>query len=117
VPAGPSAQELIAAVVERYRVALEQRSVAGLKAVWPGLSGAQQNAIESEFANARSIEVSLASPRIQVSGTSATVVTRRQYRLRTRDGQQLSSESITTIALRHAGSAWVIDSVRYQPVN
>jgi hypothetical protein len=103
--------------VERYRAALEQRSVAALKAVWPGLSGAQQTAIESEFANARAIEVQLASPRIQVTGTSATVVTRRQYRLRTRDGQQLSSESITTIALRQAGGTWVIESVRYQPVN
>jgi serine/threonine protein kinase len=117
VQSGPSAQDQITAVVERYRAALEQRSVAALKAVWPGLSGAQQTAIESEFANARAIEVQLASPRIQVTGTSATVVTRRQYRLRTRDGQQLSSESITTIALRQAGGTWVIESVRYQPVN
>jgi hypothetical protein len=116
-PSGPPAQDQIAAVVERYRTALEQRSVAALKAVWPGLAGAQQAAIESEFANARAIDVQLASPRIQVTGTTATVVTRRQYRLRTRDGQQLSSESITTITLRQAGGTWVIDSVRYQPVN
>ena len=116
-PASPTAHDLIAAVVERYRAALEQRSIAALKAVWPGLSGAQQSAIESEFANARSIDVTLASPRIQVTGSTATVVTRRQYRLRTRDGQQLSSESVTTLALRQAGSGWVIESVRYQPVN
>jgi hypothetical protein len=115
-PTAPAAHDLIAAVVERYRAALEQRSIAALKAVWPGLSGAQQSAIESEFANARSIEVQLASPRIQLSGTTATVTTRRQYRLRTRDGQQLSSESITTLTLRQTGGAWVIDSVRYQPV-
>jgi serine/threonine protein kinase len=115
--ASPTAHDLIAAVVERYRAALEQRSIAALKSVWPSLSGAQQSAIESEFANARSIDVTLASPRIQVAGNTATVVTRRQYRLRTRDGQQLSSESVTTLALRQAGGGWVIESVRYQPVN
>jgi serine/threonine protein kinase len=116
-PVSPPPQEAIAAVIDRYRAALEQRSMNALKAVWPGLSGAQQAAIESDFANARSIEVQLASPRITVSGGTATVVTRRQYQLRTRDGQQLRSESITTMTLRQSGSAWVIESVRYQPVN
>jgi serine/threonine-protein kinase len=116
-PAGPPPQEVIAAVIDRYRAALEQRSMSALKAVWPGLSGAQQAAIESDFANARSIDVEMASPRITVSGGTATVVTRRQYQLRTRDGQQLRSESITTMTLRQSGSAWVIESVRYQPVN
>jgi serine/threonine protein kinase len=116
-PAGPPPQEAIAAVVDRYRAALEQRSMTALKAVWPSLSGSQQAAIESDFANARSIDVQLSSPRITVSGGAATVVTRRQYQLRTRDGQQLRSESITTMTLRQSGSAWVIESVRYQPVN
>ena len=116
-PAGPPPQEVIATVVDRYRTALEQRNMAALKAVWPGLSGPQQAAIESDFANARSIEVQLSSPRVTISGTTATVVTRRQYQLRTRDGQQLRSESITTMTLRQNGSAWVIESVRYQPVN
>ena len=108
--------QLIAGVVERYKSALEQRNMSALKAVWPGLSGAQQAAIEGDFANARSIEVDLSSPKITVSGSTATVVTRRQYQLRTRDGQQLRSESITTITLRQTGGAWVIESVRYQPV-
>jgi hypothetical protein len=116
-PAGPPPQEAIAAVIDRYRAALEQRNMSALKAVWPGLSGAQQAAIESDFANARSIDVQLAGPRITVSDGTATVVTRRQYQLRTRDGQQLRSESITTMTLRQHGSAWVIESVRYQPVN
>jgi serine/threonine protein kinase len=116
-PAGPPPQEAITAVVERYRAALEQRNMTALKAVWPSLSGSQQAAIESDFANARAIDVQLSSPRVTVSGGAATVVTRRQYQLRTRDGQQLRSESITTMTLRQSGSAWVIESVRYQPVN
>ena len=115
-PAGPSAQELIAAVVQRYRSALEQQNLGALKAIWPGLSGPQQSAIEAEFANARTISVELGTPRIQVNGASATVVVRRLYQLRTRDGQQLRSETTTTLHMRHNG-AWHIESVRHQPVN
>ena len=116
-PAGPSAQDAIAMVLQRYDAALEQRDVAALKAIWPGLSGGQQSAIESEFSNARSISVDLVGPRIQVTGQTATVVLRRVYQLRTRDNQQLRSETITTLTLRQSGTAWHIESVRHQPVN
>ena len=115
-PAGPSAEELIGGIVQRYRSALEQQNLGALKAIWPGLSGPQQAAIEAEFANARAISVELGTPRIQVNGQSATVVVRRLYQLRTRDGQQLRSETTTTLHLRHNG-AWHIESVRHQPVN
>ena len=104
-------------VLQRYESALEQRDVAALKAIWPGLAGGQQSAIESEFANARSISVDLVGPRIQVTGQTATVVVRRVYQLRTRDNQQLRSETLTTLSLRQSGTAWHIESVRHQPVN
>ena len=104
-------------VLQRYDSALEQRDVAALKAIWPGLSGGQQSAIETEFSNARSISVDLVGPRIQVTGQTATVVVRRVYQLRTRDNQQLRSETITTLTLRQSGTAWHIESVRHQPVN
>ena len=47
-----------------------------LKAVWPGLSRPQQEAIEGEFANARSISVELASPRIAVNAVMSTGASR-----------------------------------------
>ncbi len=116
-PTGPSPQEAIGVVLQRYETALEQRDLPALKAIWPGLSGTQQSAIESEFANARTIDVDLASPRIQVSGATATVVVRRLYQLRTRDGQQLRSETTTTLTLRQSGTSWYIESARHQPIN
>ncbi|HEX7086738.1 MAG TPA: protein kinase [Vicinamibacterales bacterium] len=116
-PAAPAAEELIAGVVGRYVRALEARDIGALRAIWPGLSGAALAAIESEFANARSIDVAFSGSRIEVDGASATVTGIRRYGLLTRDGQQLRSETRTTIALRRADGGWVIESIRHQPVN
>jgi serine/threonine protein kinase len=115
-PAQPTAQEAVAATLRRYTAALEQRDVAALKAVWPGLSRSQQAAVEAEFANARSINVELASPRIDVIGATATVTAVRHYSLSTRDGQQLRSDTSTTLTLRQAPGGWVIESVSHRPL-
>jgi eukaryotic-like serine/threonine-protein kinase len=115
-PAQPSAQEAVAAALRRYTSALEQRDVTALKAVWPGLSRSQQEAVEADFANARSISVELASPRIDVSGATATVNAVRHYSLRTRDGQQLRSDTATTLTLRQGASGWLIESVSHRPL-
>ena len=94
----------------------EQRDVNALKAVWPGLSRSQQSAVEAEFANARSITVELASPRIEVTGQTAVVTAVRHYSLNTRDGQQLRSDTSTTLTLRHASGGWAIESVSHRPL-
>jgi eukaryotic-like serine/threonine-protein kinase len=115
-PAQPSAQEAVAATLRRYTSALEQRDVTALKAVWPGLSRSQQDAVEADFANARSISVELASPRIDVSGATATVNAVRHYSLRTRDGQQLRSDTATILTLRQGANGWLIESVSHRPL-
>jgi hypothetical protein len=109
------ARDAALAVLRRYVSALEHRDIGALKAVWPGLQAREQNAIESEFDNARSVSVTFSNPRVEVTGTTATVSGLRQYALRTRDGQDLRSETLTTLALKRAGNDWVIDSVRHQP--
>lgn len=116
-PAAPAAEEIIAGVVGRYVRALEGRDIGALRAIWPGLSGAALAAIESDFTNARAIDVSFSDSRIEVNGASATVTGIRRYGLHTRDGQQLRSETRTTIALRQTDGGWVIESIRHQPVN
>jgi ketosteroid isomerase-like protein len=115
-PAQPTAQEAVTVTLRRYTSALEQRDVTALKAVWPGLTRSQQQAVEADFANARSISVELASPRIEVSGATATVTAVRHYSLRTHDGQQLRSDTSTTLTLRQAGSGWLIESVTHRPL-
>ena len=101
------------AALQRYGTALEHRDMSALKSVWPALSGAQQAAIESEFENARSINVEFVNPRIEIAGSTATITAVRRYGLRTRDGQQLRSETTTTLTLRQAGATWLIESVHH----
>jgi eukaryotic-like serine/threonine-protein kinase len=117
VPAPPAspvkAEAAVTAVLERYTNALEQRDLVALKAVWPSLGGAQQRAIESDFNNARSISVQFVNPKIDVSGSTATITGVRRYGMQTRDGQRLRNEANTTLVLRQAGNGWHIESVRF----
>jgi hypothetical protein len=114
-PASPAkAETAVAAVVERYTSALQERDIGALKAVWPTLSGQQESAIESDFNNARSITVQFVNPKIAVTGSTATVTGVRRYGMQTRDGQQLRTETTTTLILRQAGNGWHIESVRHQ---
>jgi hypothetical protein len=113
-PASPSKETAVAAVLERYTNALRQRDMGALKAVWPSLSGAQQSAIEGDFTNARSISVQFVDPKIAITGSTATVTGVRRYGMQTRDGQQLRTETTTTLVLRQAANGWHIESVRHQ---
>ena len=115
-PAQPTAQEAVLATLRRYTAALEQRDIGALRAVWPGLTRPQQEAVEAEFANARAISVELSSPKLEVTGATATVTAVRHYSLRTRDGQQLRSDTTTTLTLRQQGAAWLIESVSHRPL-
>jgi serine/threonine-protein kinase len=114
VQTAPAPEEAIRAVVQRYVAALEARDMGGLRAIWPGMSGAERSAIQQNFEDARSIAVRLDNPRVEVSGGTARVTGLRHYTLQTRSGQRLESEAVTTLTLRRAGSAWIIESIRYQ---
>jgi hypothetical protein len=111
---GEAARQAIVALLGRYRASLEAKSLATLKDLWPGLGGAQENAIREEFRNARTLRVDLQNPQIQLSGESATVVCRRNYQLTTVDGHNLQSSTRTTLTLRRSGTAWVIEDIRHE---
>jgi serine/threonine-protein kinase len=110
-----AAREAALAVLRRYTSALEHRDIAALKAIWPGLGGREQSAIETDFQNARSISVTFANPKVELSSGAAIVTGLRQYSLETKDRQALRSETLTTLSLKHVGTDWLIDSVRHQP--
>ena len=112
-PPEPSADSLIAEVLTHYEAALESRSLGALKKLWPTLGGSQESTIRSGFKDARRIDVEIASPRIEVAGTTATVTFLRRYDLLTTDGKELSSRNLTTMTLRRAGAAWVIEQIRF----
>jgi len=112
--AGAQAEEAIAAVLRQYVAALEARNVDALKRIWPSLGESQEKAFRTEFQNARDITVTIDSPRIEVQQDTATVTVVRHYRLQTRDGHRLQTDTRTTIAMRRSGSSWVIDTIRHE---
>ena len=110
----PGAEEAIRELVRRYAQALEARSIDALKRAWPGLQGAQEEAVRKEFMHARRIEVDVDDTKVSVSGSTGTVSFIRRYHLSTVDGQRLDTNSRTTMSVRRAGNEWVIDRVRFE---
>jgi serine/threonine-protein kinase len=106
----------ITEVLDRYRAALEGRSLPSLKRLWPSLGGPQEAAILHEFENATRIDVEILNPQITVEGTSATVRFIRRYQLHTVDRQRLQTETRTTMNLQRIGATWTINQIRFEPV-
>jgi len=114
-PQAPTDEQRITELLNRYREALESRSIERLKQVWPSLSGSAESALRNEFQHASGISVQISSPQISVNGGSGRVVFDRHYSLVTVDGQRPQSSSQVTMDVRRAGSGWVIESVRFSP--
>lgn len=107
-------RDAIRTVVNQFVSALEARNIGALKTLWPSLPAAQERAIRSEFANARSLQVRLVDLRIEVDGATAAVTAMREYQILTADSHRLATTSRMTMRLRRTGEAWMIDGVTYQ---
>jgi len=103
-------------VLDRYKAALESRSLESLRRLWPSLGGAQESAIRQEFQNASRIDVEIVNPQISISGNTATVSFIRRYQLQTVDRQRQRAETRTTMNLHRNGSTWIIDQIRFESV-
>jgi len=114
-PQGPTDEERVNELVNRYREALEARSLERVKQLWPSLSGAAENAMRDEFQHATRISVAIASPQIAIAGATGRVTFLRDYSVSTIDGQHLQSSSRVTMDVRRTAGGWVIESVRFSP--
>jgi SnoaL-like domain len=110
-PDPPDDEGTIRRVIAQYVNGLEARNLAAIKRVWPSMGGIQEQALRTEFQNARTVEALFDDPRITINDDTTTVTGLRSYNLVTRDGQQLSSVTRTTITLRRNGDGWVIEQV------
>ena len=83
-----------------------------------GVAGAERGAAvrNPERVRQRPVDSTRSLPRraSRWPGTTATVNGVRRYTVQTRDGQQLHRDTATTIHLRRAGSAWVIETIRFE---
>ena len=114
-PQGPSDEERILELLNRYRDALESRSIDRVKQIWPSLGGAAESGLRNDFQHAARISVEISSPQVTVTGATGRVVFLRHYALDTVDGQHPQSRSEVTMDVRRAGGGWVIESVRFSP--
>ena len=106
----------IAELLDRYKAALESRSVEALKRVWPGLSQAQESAVRLDFQNSKRVRVEILGPQITARGSDGAGPFVRRYEVQTVDGQRLERESRTTMTAHRSGAIWVIDQIRFEPL-
>ncbi len=109
-------RQAISSSLQQYTTALQARDIVALKAVWPGLSGKQEDALRNEFNNSRAIRVQLVDLDIRVSGDSATVTGRRLYVIQTLDGQRLETANRASMTLRKNTGTWLLDKIRFEPL-
>ena len=102
-------------MLERYKAALEARSLDQLKRIWPSLGGSAEAALRQEFQHASRIAVDISEPQVAASGTTGRVTFVRRYSLLTEDGQRLQSTSQATMDVHRSGDAWLIDSISFTP--
>jgi tetratricopeptide (TPR) repeat protein len=112
----PGPEVAVGELLAQYKAALESRNLDALRRLWPSLTGQPLDAIRNEFGHASQIVVEIVDPHISVSGNSAIVNFVRRYALITVDGKDLKSQSRTTMELRRAGNAWVIERIRFEPI-
>src|SRR5262249_6989953 len=110
----PDPTAAIQATLTRYANALEARDLGALRRVWPTLSGRQEEALRSEFQNARAIHAELDGIDVKIVGRTATATCRRRYTVTTVQGQTLNTVSRMVVALSRQTDVWAIDSIRYE---
>ncbi len=114
VPTAPDVEVAIREVIVQYVSGLESQSLAALKRVWPSLGGREEEAIRTEFQNARIVQTVFKDPLITINGDTTTVTGFRMHSLVTQDGQRLSSVTKTTMTLRRNGGVWTIERIVHQ---
>jgi serine/threonine-protein kinase len=110
-------EEGVRELLRRYEQALEGRNIEVLKRLWPGLQGAQEEAIRREFMFARRIDVTIEGVDVTVSGTTATARFIRRYQILTVDGQRPPTTTTrTTLSARRTGNDWLIDHMSFEAI-
>lgn len=106
------AQTELLDLLRQYSAAIQSRNIAGLKAIWPGLSAQEEKRIRDSFAFTRALAVGLKPVSYQVTGVTATVICERTDELVTLNGQKASHKSTATFTFRNRGGSWIIEAIR-----
>jgi hypothetical protein len=110
-PATVGLREEIAETLARYRQAIGERDVAGLRQVWPSLSDEEIGRIQASFAFARSYEISIALLTVEGDASRARARVLRADVLTAPDGKRVVSRSLSLISLEQGAGGWLIGSM------
>jgi serine/threonine-protein kinase len=103
----------ILTVLKSYSSAYQNKSVAEIRAIWPGLSTGDQGKLNASFGIARAIQMDLkptSDPAI--SGDSATVACNQKIQVTLPSGDKPIQSGNITIKLSRKDGKWLIDSIR-----
>lgn len=97
-PAAPPAEEAIGALLEQYRLAIESRSLARLRAAYPGMTSEQERAWSQFFGSVTSLRAAFDVQDLQITGDSAVVSVSATYTFRTdRERSQVTDLSMRLV--------------------
>jgi hypothetical protein len=102
-------------LLERYKAALEAKSVDQLRRIWPSLGGAAETALRREFQHASRITVDISELQVSPSGATGRLTFVRRYSILTDDGQRPQRTSQATMDVHRSGDTWLIDSISFTP--
>jgi hypothetical protein len=102
-------------LLQRYKAALEARSVDQLKHIWPSLGGAAEAAVQQEFQHTSRITVDISDVQASATGSTGRIIFIRGYNLVTTDGQRLQRNSRAVMNVRRSGDLWLIESIQFTP--
>jgi tetratricopeptide (TPR) repeat protein len=101
---------LITRVIDAWARAIENKDLAGYRALKPNMTAAEQRRIEEGFRAVSSQRVSITILGIEKRGTQAVVRLRRRDAIVV-DGRPQTTDTQQTITVARAGSSWVIRDI------
>jgi hypothetical protein len=114
-PPSPTIDErsAVLTVLERYKKAYEDESIAELRAIWPGLANKSAQKQQDFFKSARNIRLDYGQPQPRITGDQATVMFSQTltYDLDKKPVKPPPAR-LTMQLKREVSGAWVIDSIR-----
>jgi len=111
----PLSRERANDLLERYKAALEAKSVDQLRRIWPSLGGTAETALRREFQHASRITVDISELQVAANGATGRMTFVRRYSILTDDGQRLQRTSQATMDVHRSGDTWLIDSIGFTP--
>ncbi len=105
---GPSDDEQVRAVLNRWARAYAARDARGVDEVQPGTA----STLERQFADLRSVQVSLSACRVSVEGSAASAECGEQFAAQTKFGGASDVSRQRHFSLQKAGGEWRITGTR-----